>query len=212
MHAIDPIPSINLKATLLPSPAFHPHLSLSFQTPNASTCRLRIQLMLPDWLFADPDELTDIWGPSVSMAAVEDSSLVAWSIAPSVVDIERPFRSGASQHVLELLSKHDIEIPLHARYLPPAAQPSGKLRLFDLQDDVLGTSELRAKLICEGLQPDELLQIPVRPLEIALPTGQSVHKPLVTFGTVIVVWSCWAWLAYKLYISRRPNVSSRKAQ
>ena len=152
MHPISPISTINVNATLLPSPAFHPHLLLSFQTPDP-TCGVHLALMLPDWLFVDPDELADIWGPAEPITPASDVLSSSWSIYPAKVDIERPYRPSSAQHVLELIGRHDVNIPLHARYLPPSAQPQTTLKIFDSTAEALGTSSLKGTLICEGRPP-----------------------------------------------------------
>ena len=41
------------------------------------------------------------------------------------------------------------------------------------------------------------------PLTVTLPTGRPSHQPLVEFGTVLAVWLCFGWLAYKIIRTAR---------
>jgi hypothetical protein len=103
--------------------SLHPHLVVSARPPS-DDCVLHLELVIPDALFPDPDELADLWGSSRE---------VEWSIQPKVVDIERPVRSSAPPVVLSLTARTQervLDIPLHARYLPPTPEGGHDVVVF----------------------------------------------------------------------------------
>lgn len=137
----DTIPDLQLALT----PSLHPHLVINADAPPGN-CRLYLALTLPDALFPDPDELTDLWGPADS-----NSAGVRWSLSPRRIDIERPVDSSLKSVRLDVsvpsppvAGQAVADIPLHARYLPPSEEDGWDVSVFDLENPV------RAAWACNG--------------------------------------------------------------
>lgn len=137
----DAVPDLQLALT----PSLHPHLVINADAPPGD-CRLYLALTLPDALFPDPDELTDLWGPSDS-----NSAGVRWSLSPRRIDIERPVDSSLKNVRLDVsvpsppvAGQAVADIPLHARYLPPSENDGWDVSVFDVENPV------RAAWACNG--------------------------------------------------------------
>jgi hypothetical protein len=188
-----------LNLTILPpARSLHPALRLLLpSSPPSEGCKAHahIELSLADALFPDRNELLDKWslpgGP------------IAWTLTPEVIDIERPVDldasgSGSVGSVLRLeldgsVGEVEVEIPLHARYLPP--NDSGEREVV--------IDHFRGAWFC-GEATHELAMIQVEPVRIQLPTGRTAHQLPVEIGTAVAMWLGCAYLAWRiLALSRR---------
>ncbi|WVR09621.1 hypothetical protein IAU60_006693 [Kwoniella sp. DSM 27419] len=139
------------------------------------------------------------------------------------VDIERPSLDLTSDECLALdvailaasvtggRTEWLLEVPFHARYLPPTESGTTAIQL-PTEDG------LRAGWACSlGTQrgQDEDMAVlplaPVHPVRIILPTGKMSHQPLVETVTTLVIWLGWAWLVYKI-LKVRTRASSTKGR
>lgn len=127
------------------TPSLHPHLVINADAPEGD-CRLYLALSLPDALFPDPDELTDLWGPPDTSGAG-----VRWSLSPRRIDIERPVDSSLKAVRLDVsvpspsvAGQAVADIPLHARYLPPNEKNGWEVSVFDVENPI------RAAWACNG--------------------------------------------------------------
>lgn len=178
-----------LNITVFPlTRTFHPTLQINIHpvgdTPNQGTegCYALLHLVLPDAVFVDKDELTDLWGPATVPRAFDPSlhpsqgsegsvqqpspfGVKAWTIAPKVIDIERPVHSSrkpeaaVEDHRVKLSVTLDLfdggmvlEIPLHGRYLIPNHTGKQVITIFGDQSDGNG-GLLRGGWMC-GMSSD----------------------------------------------------------
>ncbi|RSH91462.1 hypothetical protein EHS25_009761 [Saitozyma podzolica] len=186
-----------LNLTVLPpARSLHPALLLVPSSPPLEGCKAHahahahIEVSLPDALFPDRNELLDKWslpgGP------------IAWTLTPEVIDIERPVdlngsSSGGSVLRLELDRSVEVEVPLHARYLPP--NDSGEMEVV--------IDHFRGDWFC-GEATQELSRIQVEPVRFLLPTGRPAHQLPVEIGTAVAMWLGCVYLAWRvLALSRR---------
>jgi hypothetical protein len=109
--------------------SLHPHLLINAHPP-AEDCELHLALEIPDALFPDPDELVDLWGKSNSSGAAADKPY-AWAVFPRDIDIERPVLASAALVRVSLWTRNnEVDIPLHARYLPPSSEGWHNVTVF----------------------------------------------------------------------------------
>lgn len=129
---------IMLNLTLADSaPALHPHLLVTPpRATSRSGCSYNVSLTLPDAVFIDRDEISDLW----------PRDQVAWTLSPDKIDIERPVRDDAERVHFSVQLGPDVralDIPLHTRYLRPNV--SGRQRV-----DVVVKNSLQAGWACGG--------------------------------------------------------------
>lgn len=178
-----------------PARSLHPTLRLLLpSSPPSEGCEphAHIEVSLPDALFPDRNELLDKWSLP--------GGLLAWTLTPEVIDIERPVdlngrSSGGSVLRLELDGsvEVEVEVPLHARYLPP--NDSGEMEVV--------IDHFRGAWYC-GEATQELSKIQVEPVRFLLPTGRPAHQLPVEIGTAAAMWLGCAYLAWRiLALSRR---------
>lgn len=188
------------------TPSLHPHLVINADAPPGD-CRLYLALSLPDALFPDPDELTDLWGPADSAGAG-----VRWSLAPRRIDIERPADSSDSSLTAVRLDvsvpsppaagQAVADIPLHARYLPPSEDDGWDVAVFGAANPV------RAAWACDGqCKPaSRVVQADARPapefhdvpaqLSLQLPAARQSYQITVETVTTLAVWAAAAYIAW----------------
>ncbi|KAL1410862.1 protease B nonderepressible form [Vanrija albida] len=197
--------STSLIVTPSLSTSLHPKLRLSGPAPPSTRCILHLTLGLTDALFPDPAELADIFGPAspsppLSPHSAQAESYLAhtrWHTSPAVIDIERPLApesAGAVELSLAVPAGADldIEIPLHARYLPPDA--SGRVTVR-----VASSFEGHWACFPAGGKRE---RFPVRlgrdELTYTLPAARESYRLTVEATTAAVVWIGFAYIAYKI--------------
>jgi hypothetical protein len=132
MIEVHPIRAGSVSITPL-RPSFHPPLIINYNATSShprtdilgsaahtssQSCRLHLEVTLPDEVFVDRDELAD------------GLHSIPWRLSPNTIDIERPsLNEGLStQDVpmsrlrLDLGSRPEgrVKIPMHARYVEPS--------------------------------------------------------------------------------------------
>ncbi|KAL7424610.1 hypothetical protein Q5752_000294 [Cryptotrichosporon argae] len=185
----EPEPYSDLALSFALTPSLHPRLLIGLPATPA-TCAIHLSLLLPDELFVDPSELAHIWGPPSSPSSLLPTSGPAWALTPAVIDVERPYAASSPRARLDVIAAADADVPLHARYLPPAALAAHNLTVFP-------RGSVRAGLACGRSVHAELR--PVRAdLALVLPAARDDIQAPVDAVTAGVVWAGWAWLVYKL--------------
>jgi hypothetical protein len=135
--------------------SLHPHLHLALP-PDAVTCTHRqthLSVTLPDGLFLDPTELARI---------SSSASILSAQSIPKKIDIERPSIGYVKDHDKDALQQQQqeiqlhllqssldqelrLDIPLHARYLPPSSSGYSTISLFSNDD----SGCVRALTVCD---------------------------------------------------------------
>lgn len=152
----------------------------------AKNCTLNLHLTLPDAIFPDPSELLDKWPDR------------DWSVSPSIIDIERPLDPEEEHTVLELVDwsiEGELEIPLHARYLPP--RDGG----WEIAVPVKGNYRC-------GLDSLEL----DKEVTVRLPAAKPGYQIPVEIGTALVIWLGWAWVAWRIWSIIRSRTARIKTE
>ncbi|WOO81016.1 uncharacterized protein LOC62_03G004544 [Vanrija pseudolonga] len=199
------MPTDSLTITPSLSTSLHPKLHLTGASPQQAPCILHLTVTLSDALFPDPAELADLFGAPSSTPLTASSpsspSLEAgldrtrWHAEPSVIDIERPLAPGSVSLSLAIPVRSgdalELEIPLHARYLPP--DEAGVV-------NVTAVEQISGDWTCFARRGDvtHFPVIPPAPVIYALPTARASYRLPVEIATAAIVWAGFAYIAYKI--------------